>query len=133
MATSTKTPGSRRTNVEPRAASARYDDAGKRVLVELTSGFLFGIPLAQLPEIASAPRSSLAAVEVIGAGNILHWESLDADYSVPALLVSAMGSVRAAKEFARMGGRARTDAKAAASRANGKKGGRPRKERPAAR
>src|SRR5438045_2837512 len=104
MATSTKMRRARTTSAEPRAASARYDAAGKRVLVELTSGFLFGIPLPRLREIAAAPATTLARVEVIGAGNILHWESLDADYSVPALVVGAVVSARAAMEFARMGG-----------------------------
>ena len=112
---------------ESRATSAHYDAAGSRIIVELTTGYLLGIPLTQFPEISDASPTDLSAVEVLGAGNILHWESLDADYSVPALIGAAVGRTRAAREFARLGGQARTYAKAAAARANGRKGGRPRK------
>lgn len=96
-------------------------------MLTLTNGVLFGIPLERLVEIAGAPDAMLREVELLGAGNVLHWERLDADYSVPALLVDAIGREHAAREFARKGGRSTTEAKAAAARANGAKGGRPRK------
>lgn len=111
----------------PRAVGARYDRAGRRVLVELTNGYAIGIPVAQLPEVAAAPASQLAAVEIIGAGNILHWEALDADYSVAALVARAVGRAAAARELGRVGGRVTSDAKTKAARKNGKRGGRPRK------
>ena len=111
-----------------RARAARYDPDTERVMIDLAGGILFGVPLARFREIKHAAASDLRLVEVLAAGNILHWESLDADYSVPALILAAIGPARAAREFARLGGRVRTDAKAAAARANGKKGGRPRKQ-----
>ena len=111
----------------PRAAAARYDAERRRVVLELTSGYAVEVPITELKEVASAPPRELATVEVLGAGNVLHWESLDADYSIPALILRAIGAKLAAKEFARIGGRVKSDAKAAAARANGKKGGRPRK------
>ena len=95
-----------------RAIAARYDPPTKRVVVELASGYLVGIPLAELPEIANAPAEQLASVEVIGAGNVLRFGSLDADYSVPALVIAGIGT-------------------AATARANGRKGGRPPKRKSA--
>lgn len=122
---------SRKTSHSPaatlRATTASYDAANHRVLVELTGGVLFGIPLARLPEIAHASPRQLDAVEVVGAGNVLHWEALDADYSVPALALSMIPRAAAAKELARLAGSATSRAKATAARTNGKKGGRPRK------
>ena len=120
----------RRARTQPalRARAARYDPDTERVMIELAGGVLFGVPLAQFRAIKNAAASALRLVEVLAAGNILHWESLDADYSVPALVLAAIGPARAAREFARLGGRVRTDAKAAAARTNGKKGGRPRNE-----
>ena len=58
----------------------------------------------------------------------LHWPRLDADVYVPGLMAGALGS-RAwmARELGAQGGRTSTPAKAAAARANGAKGGRPRK------
>jgi hypothetical protein len=58
----------------------------------------------------------------------LHWPALDVDLFVPALLAGVFGT-RAwmARELARVGGQARSAAKTKAARANGAKGGRPRK------
>ena len=58
----------------------------------------------------------------------LNWPTLDVDRYVPAL-VSGIFGTRAwmAIEFARLAGRTRSPTKAAAARANGAKGGRPRK------
>jgi hypothetical protein len=100
-------------------------------MLELRNRHLFGVPIEHLPEIKRARSEELAAVEVIGAGNILHWESLDADYSIPALVVRGIGMPAVASEMARRGGRATSRAKAVAAGANGKKGGRPRKARSA--
>jgi len=111
----------------PRAASACYDAHRHRIVIELTNGFFVGVPIARLREIREAEPEQIADIEVIGKGNILHFEALDADYSVPALVVEAIGQRLAAREFARVAGGSTSDAKAAAARANGKKGGRPRK------
>jgi hypothetical protein len=64
---------------------------------------------------------------VLGGGTILHWEALDADYSVPALILSTVGATDIARHFGRAGGRVTSDAKAEAARVNGAKGGRPRR------
>ncbi len=71
---------------------------------------------------------NLAAVEVDGLGFNLHWPALDVDLYVPALVAGIFGT-RAwmARELARVAGRKTSAAKAVASRANGAKGGRPRK------
>lgn len=109
-----------------RAQRAHFDAASRRVILDLISGFSFGIPLARLPEVSRATDAELGEVEVVGAGSILHWENLDADYSVPALILSAVGTKDIARHFGRAGGKVTSDAKAEAARANGAKGGRPR-------
>jgi hypothetical protein len=58
----------------------------------------------------------------------LHFPKLDADLYLPALLEGLLGSKRwMAARLGKHGGQARSAAKAAASRENGKRGGRPRK------
>ena len=114
-----------------RATRAWYDATARRVMVELRNRHLFGVPIENLTEVKRASDEELTAVEVVGAGDILHWESLDADYSIPALVVRGIGMPAIASEMARRGGRATSRAKAAAARANGKKGGRPPKSRSA--
>jgi len=55
----------------------------------------------------------------------LHWESLDADLRVPQLVSGLFGSKAWMTELGRQGGQLRSEAKARASRDNGKLGGRP--------
>ena len=109
---------------EPRAASAHYDRKLDKIIVELTNGCTFSFPprLAQGLELAT--EDQLAQVEILGAGYGLHWEALDADLSVPGLLAGLFGT---RSYMARLAGQATSPAKAAAARANGAKGGRPRK------
>lgn len=66
----------------------------------------------------------LAAVELLGQGYGLHWEELDVDLSLPGLMAGLFGTKA---WMARRAGQATSAAKAAAARANGAKGGRPRK------
>lgn len=108
------------------ATGVHFDAAQKRVILELTSGYIFGIPIARLPEIRDASDAELGEAEVLGAGTLLHWETLDADYSVPALILSAVGTKSIARQLGRAGGKSTSDAKADAARRNGAKGGRPR-------
>ena len=77
---------------------------------------------------ARASDAALADVAILGRGYALHWPRLDADFTVPGLLMGVFGT-RAwmASELARRAGQSRSPAKAAAARANGRKGGRPRR------
>jgi hypothetical protein len=104
-----------------------YDRRTGRIMMELTSGYIFGFPAASIPALASATPTQLADVELGPGGSGLHWEALDVDLSVPGLLLSALGRSQKLSELARIAGQVSTPAKAAAARANGAKGGRPRK------
>ena len=106
--------------VEPRAAGARYDRGQGRVIIDLTNGCTFSFPPRLAQGLETATEDQLAKVEVFGAGYGLHWEALDADLSVPGLLGTKA-------HMARRAGQATSPAKAAAARANGTRGGRPRK------
>lgn len=110
-----------------RAVSAHYDSGTGRVMLELTSGFVFGFPAKAIPALAQATDEQLAAVELSPGGSGLHWVDLDADLSIPALLLSSVERSEKLSELARVAGQSTSRAKAAAARANGAKGGRPRK------
>ncbi len=112
---------------QPCAAAARYDRQLGQVVVELTNGCTFAFPPRLAEGLETATGDQLAAVEVLGSGYGLHWEALDADLSIPGLLAGLFGT-RA--HMARLAGQATSPAKAAAARANGAKGGRPRKAAP---
>lgn len=112
---------------EPRAASARYDAASGRVVVELTNGCGFLFPARAVQGLETAGDDALAEVEILGLGIGLHWERLDVDVSVPGLLAGLFGTKAwMDRQRASKAGAARSPAKADAARRNGAKGGRPR-------
>lgn len=109
---------------EPRAARARYDRKRGRIVVDLTNGATFAFPSRLAEGLEAASDNQLAEVEILGHGYGLHWESLDVDLSIPGLLAGIFGT---RSYMARLAGRTKSPAKARAARANGAKGGRPRK------
>ena len=114
----------------PRAQSAHYDAGRNRVIVRLTTGIELGFAPGDVEGLQAATTEDLKAVEVEGLGLGIHFPTLDADIYVPALLEGVLGSKRwMAAQLGAAGGRMRTPGKAAASRENGKLGGRPRKAR----
>jgi hypothetical protein len=114
---------------QPRAVSARYDRETRRVVVELVNGCTYVFPAALAQELHGADDEALADVVIDGVGFNLHWPALDVDLYVPALVGGVFGTRDwMAREWARTAGSATSPAKAAASRANGAKGGRPRKQ-----
>ncbi len=111
-----------------RASTARYDQASRRIVLELTNGYLFAFPVGAVSALKGATDSQLSAVQLDPSGGALRWESLDVDLSVPGLLFSAVGVEERLRHLASLAGSVRTDAKARAARANGRKGGRPKKK-----
>ena len=103
------------------AVQARYDRRGGRVIITLNNGVLVGFPLADLPGLEYAGPEDLRKIDVEAGGYGLHVQALDADISVPRLLEEPLGSTTMKVAQAR----------AAASRTNGRLGGRPRKSRAA--
>lgn len=112
----------------PHAVAARYDRRVSRVMVTLSSGLELAFPPHMAEGLADAKPADLAVIEITPTGLGLHWPRLDADLYLPALLQGVFGSPRwMAGLLGRSGGLARSAAKVAAARANGRKGGRPRK------
>lgn len=110
-----------------RARSASYDARRDLLVLELTNGVLFGFPTTFLPVLRHLTRTQLARVALSPSGGGLHWDEPDVQVSVPGLLLASFSRSEAGRELARVAGRSRSDAKARAARANGARGGRPRK------
>lgn len=113
---------------EIRATSVRYDAPSGRMVLELSNGCAFAFPAHLGQGLAGASTEDLAAVEITPSGTGLHWEKLDADLRVEALMRGVFGTKRHMAALGAAGGAARSEAKTAAARANGAKGGRPRKK-----
>ncbi|MCU0733479.1 MAG: DUF2442 domain-containing protein [Hyphomonas sp.] len=114
------------------AVRAAYDARQKRLVVDLHTGVTIMVPVHLFEELSGADPADLAEVEITPAGTGLHWPRLDADVYVPSLMQGIYGTKRwmaaMAAQLGSAGGSATSPAKTAAARANGAKGGRPRKK-----
>ena len=115
---------------QPLATSVRYD-ADRGVMIELNNDCLVCVPLRLLPELDGAAPKDLRRVEILGVGQAIAWPTLDQQFDVLQLLADAVGTKALMATLGQRGGRVKSKAKAAAARANGTKGGRPRKRRQA--
>ena len=110
------------------AVTVRFDRRRWRIVIGLNTGVEIAFPTRLAEGLAGARPDDLAEIEISPSGLGLHWPKIDADIYVPGLLQGAFGSRNwIAAELGAVGGRSLSSAKAAASRANGHKGGRPRK------
>ncbi len=111
----------------PRAVAAAYRAIDDVVVVTLATGVKLVIPRKLLQGLKNATTPQLEEVILDDYGSALHWESLGVDHYVPGLIDGVFGTRKWMAAIGATGGAARTDAKRAASRKNGRKGGRPRK------
>ena len=105
----------------PYAVSARYIAPRKRVIIVLDSGVEFSFETARAFGLTGASDDDLRDVTIDGAGSTLSFPRLDADFSVARLLEGVLGPTQWS----------RREARARASRENGRLGGRPPKQRAA--
>jgi hypothetical protein len=109
------------------AVAARYDKSSRRVVVDLANGTTLLVPARLIQGLQKAAEGKLSEIEILGAGSGLYWPKLEVDIGVAGLLAGVFGTKAWMAELGRAGGKASTEAKRAASRINGRLGGRPRK------
>ena len=111
----------------PRAVSARYDPKNKSIEIGLSSNLMVSFSPRHAQGLEKATPSQLQKIEISPSGFGIHFPRLDADLYLPAILQGFFGSRKwMASQLGQVGGKSRSVAKRAASRANGKLGGRPR-------
>src|SRR6476620_2179858 len=112
----------------PRAVSAHYDRKSGHIVINLSSKLTLSFSPRDAQGLANAKRSPPDEIEITPSGFGIHFPKLDADLYVPGLLEGFLGSKKwMASRLGQVGGQSRSPAKKAASRANGKLGGRPKK------
>ena len=111
--------------VEPRANKVLFEDG--RIILHFNNGAIFSFLVSSVEAIANLSPEVLATVELTPSGKGLRWDEPDIDLSVQGLLLGIFGSNIWMTEIAAKGGKSTSEKKKAASRENGKKGGRPKK------
>ena len=106
------------------ARAAFYDPGRNALVLDLHTGTRVTIPIDTIKSLKGAQPNLLREVEILGGGDTLNWETLNVSLTTSKLVREAVGhSVQNRKA-----GAVSTPRKAAAGRANGKLGGRPKKD-----
>jgi hypothetical protein len=116
---------------EPLATTAQYIPTFKVLIVGLTNGRRLVLPIEDLQGLETATAKQLRNVEILSLGTEINFPDIDLGFYVPSLIEGVYGNRRWMSELGKRGGQAKTEAKQIASRANGAKGGRPKKAAPA--
>ncbi len=109
-----------------RVVSVEYERKPDLLTLYLDDGVRVSIPRTNLQGLREGKPAQLSKIEILGWGTGLHWPLLDVDHYVPGLLNHVFGTSRWMADLGRRGGSVTSTAKAAAARANGRKGGRPK-------
>ena len=111
----------------PRAVSVRYDRKSGQIVIDLNSRVTLTFSPRDVEGLENAKPSQLEEIEISPSGFGVYFPKLDADLYVPGLLEGLLGSKKwIAARLGQIGGQSRSKAKKAASKANGKLGGRPK-------
>ncbi len=112
----------------PRAIAARYNKKMNRIIISLSTKVEVMFNPAEVQGLENAKPSQLEEIEISPSGFGLYFPELDEGINILNLLEGTLGSRKwMAARLGAAGGSSRSKVKAAAARANGVLGGRPRK------
>src|SRR5919197_499542 len=97
--------GNEALKTEPQARLAKYDRSHNRLVIELKNGVVFMIPCDLLRGLRGAHPDDIAKVELMPRGAALHWERLDADFSVAGLMRGVYGNKKWMESLPRKNGK----------------------------
>lgn len=83
---------------EPHAREAYYERESGRLVIELVNGAIYSVPARHLQGLTDATDDQIARID-IGSGYGLHWDELDADFTVGGLLAGRFGTAKYMAEF----------------------------------
>jgi Protein of unknown function (DUF2442) len=114
---------------EPKACEVLYDKKLRKIIIHFDNGCKFECPVSLLQGVCNLTDDEIAKVKLTPAGWGVTWSDAELDFGVNELVQGIFGTKAWMKEIAAKGGRSKSGKKQAASRINGKKGGRPKKRK----
>jgi len=117
----------RRERTATKIRATRYDGERDEIVTDLSTGATLTVPRRAVLGFAKASPKDLVDLAIAPGGEGLWSETVDDGVLLEQLLVLAAGEATLGTIGARINAAKKSPARAAASRANGSKGGRPRK------
>jgi hypothetical protein len=112
---------------EPHATAAHFNDRTRVLSIDYSNGLSINFDVRASSILAKFADSDLSEPYVSPGGDGLLFEKAGLSFALPSVVASALPESLARMRVATALGQARSEKKAQASRANGAKGGRPRK------
>ncbi len=113
----------------PHAVAVRYDRRTNRIMIQLNTKLDIAFNPQDVQGVEDATPAELSEIEISPSGFGIYFPKIDADIYIPGLLEGILGTRKwMASRMGRQGGLAKSKAKTAAARQNGKLGGRPKKK-----
>lgn len=110
------------------AIDVKYDRRSNKIVISLESGLALAFSPKLVQGLENAGIEDFENAEISPSGLGIHFPKIDADLFIPGLIEGFLGSKKwMAAQLGKVGGKAKTEAKSAAARENGKAGGRPKK------
>jgi hypothetical protein len=110
---------------DPRAQTVEHIPDLNLLVIGLSNGRRLVLPIEDMQGLGKATHKQIQNYELLGRGTGISFPDLDVDLYVPALIEGVYGNRRWMAQLGKKGGKAKTEAKRRAARANGAKGGRP--------
>ena len=110
---------------EPRALTVEHVPGLNLLIVGLSNQRRLVLPIEEVQGLGKATHEQMRMYKLIGRGTGISFPELDVDLYVPALIEGVYGNRRWMAQLGKKGGKAKTEAKRIAARANGARGGRP--------
>jgi len=118
--------GRKRDRTATKILAAHYDRVRDAIVVELSTGAMLSVPRRVILGFKHGSPKTLADLEIMAGKEALWSDTLDDGVLLEQLVVLAAGEEIIGMLGARINAAKKSPARAAASRANGTKGGRPR-------